>query len=147
MTVVEPTLPAESPGLVKRRIAVPAGLVRLFWAMLTVLLGAGLLGGMIWGYRFTASTVTVSVDGLPITLRTHRATVGDLLDELGLALAPEDRLVPAADTALRPGLAVEIQRARPVMVRGPRSEQAFRTQATRLNAALAEAGVTLGPAD
>ena len=147
MTVVEPTLPAERPELARRRIVLPVGLVRLFWAALTILVGGGLLGGLIWGYWQTASSVTVSVDGLSVSLRTHQATVGDLLDELGLVLAAEDLLVPAADTALRPGLAIEVQRARPIVARGTRSEQVFRTQATDLDVALAEAGIVLGPAD
>jgi uncharacterized protein YabE (DUF348 family) len=147
MTVVEPTLPVEKPDLVRRRIVFPASLARLFWAAMSVLVATALLGGLIWGYWSTSSAVTIAVDGLPVSLRTHQATVGGLLDELGLVLAPEDLLVPTAEMALSSGLSVEVQRARPIVVRGTRSEQVFRTQATQLGTALAEAGIILGPAD
>ena len=84
---------------------------------LAVLLLAGLLiGALVYGFLRTAARITVTVDGMPATVYTHQPTVGDLLAEMQISLRPEDRLLVAADTLLQPGLAIEIQRARPVLV-------------------------------
>jgi resuscitation-promoting factor RpfB len=47
--------------------------------------------------------VTLLVDGQTLRLRTHSATVGDLLTEAGLALVGEDYTVPPTDQAVPAG--------------------------------------------
>lgn len=126
-------------------------------AAISVLLAASVIGGMTWGYFATATPVTVQVDGRAATLRTHRDTVGDLLEELQIALLPEDRLSPPRDTPLTDGLTIEVARARPFALLGDTAvaqvgpeigqRQIVRTHATTLGEALAELGVVPGPYD
>ena len=54
--------------------------------------------------------VTVVVDGATRAESTSSATVADLLSALGVTLGANDRVVPAADTAVTEGLAVAVQR-------------------------------------
>lgn len=126
--------------------------VNILRAGLVVLAVAGGLAGLVWGYLATADVVTVTVDGLPATVRTHEATVGSLLAEMEITLQPEDRVSPPPDTPLPQGtmgrpLSVNIQRARLLLVDGDSRRRTLRTHAATLGAALAEAGISLGPAD
>lgn len=141
------TEPAVTPAAVSSR------LVSILLASLTVLAVASGLTALVWGYLATAAVVTVTVDGLPATVRTHEATVGDLLAETyGVSLLPEDRVSPPLDTPLPRGtsrqtLNVNIQRARPLLLDGDSRLRLLRTHAATVGAALAEAGISLGPAD
>jgi uncharacterized protein YabE (DUF348 family) len=115
---------------------------------LAVLLLAGLLiGALVYGFLRTAARITVTVDGMPATVYTHQATVGDLLAEMQISLRPEDRLLVAADTLLQPGLAIEIQRARPVLVDDGGRVRTLYTHAALLQDMLAERGMVVGSHD
>jgi resuscitation-promoting factor RpfB len=116
-------------------------------AVLTVLAGVGLLVALAWGYMVTATSVTVTVDGMTASLLTHQPAVGDLLSEMELKLAPEDHLVPAASTPLTPGLAITIHRARPVLVHVDGRSRTVLTHAATVGAVLTEAGVAVGQHD
>ena len=116
-------------------------------ALCAVLAGASLLAALAWGYKATATSVTVTVDGMTASVLTHQAAVSDLLSEMELKLAPEDHLVPAASTPLTPGLAIAIQRARPVLVHVDGRSHTVLTHATTVGAVLTEAGVTVGQHD
>ncbi len=59
-----------------------------------------------------ATPVTVHADGQIIAHRTHRTTVGALLDELGLAPGGGDYVLPPADASLRAGDVVRVVRVR-----------------------------------
>lgn len=136
--------PILGPAAERWSRATLAGLVALF-----VIAG---FAALVWGYFATASAVTVTVDGLPATVRTHGQTVGDLLAEMEVTLQPEDRVSPPLDTPLPRGtkgqpLSVNIQRARPLLVDGDSRLRALRTHAVTVGSALAEAGISLGPAD
>lgn len=130
---------------------------RGWWTALRLLLGLGIMAALAWGYQATVLPVTVRVDGLEATIRTHQATVGDLLAAIELPLAAQDRLWPAASTPLEAGMTIEVRRARPLLLESvtsapqPWPEQSrlrrLWTQASTLGQALAEAGITLGPAD
>jgi len=50
-----------------------------------------------------AIPLDVDLYGAPVTLRTHAKTVGGLIREKNIKLAPNDQLVPAADTPLTSG--------------------------------------------
>ena len=116
-------------------------------AVLTILAGAGLLVALAWGYMVTATSVTVTVDGMTASVLTHQAAVSDLLSEMELKLAPEDHLVPAASTPLTPGLAIAIRRARPVLVHVDGRSHTVLTHAATVGAVLTEAGVAVGQHD
>lgn len=65
------------------------------------------------GLTFTVvnpRAVTVTVDGSSRTESTTKATVGDLLDALGISVGTNDRVVPASGTAITEGLAVAVHR-------------------------------------
>jgi len=70
--------------------------------------------GLVWSYRLSQTSIQIEVDGLSETVRTHRLTVGDLLEELDLSLLPADTLSPDSDTVLTNDLRVDIRRARRV---------------------------------
>lgn len=116
-------------------------------AVLTILAGAGLLAVLAWGYMATATHVTVAVDGMTASVLTHQGVVGDLLTEMELKLAPEDRLAPPASTQLSPGLTIDIQRARPILVHVDGRLHTVLTHATTVGSVLSEAGVTAGQHD
>ncbi|HRW17493.1 MAG TPA: ubiquitin-like domain-containing protein [Dermatophilaceae bacterium] len=54
--------------------------------------------------------VTVAVDGQTRPTATNAGTVADLLTQLEVTLGPDDRVSPAADTAVTEGLAVAVAR-------------------------------------
>jgi uncharacterized protein YabE (DUF348 family) len=64
----------------------------------------------------SGTPVTITVDGYTQSFRTTEPDVAGLLADQGLALRPEDRVSPAPETRLVPGLAVTIERARPALV-------------------------------
>jgi len=116
-------------------------------AVLTALAGAGLLVVLAWGYIATATRVTVAVDGMTASVLTHQAAVSDLLAEMELKLAPEDRLTPAASAPLSPGLVIAVQRARPVWVHVDGRTHTVLTHASTVGAVLSEAGIAVGKHD
>lgn len=130
-----------------RRGVLPAGLVRWLAAAATVALAAALLVGLAWSFVATSTPVVVSVDGAAARVLTHQATVGQLLAEMEVVLYPEDRLTPAADAALTNDLAIDIQRARPVVIHTDSRQRLVRTHATTAAELLAEAGIAVGPFD
>ena len=60
------------------------------------------------------SQVTLQVDGQPRPLVTHARTVGELLDRAGVAVGPDDEIVPPPETAVRDGMVVEVVHAREI---------------------------------
>jgi uncharacterized protein YabE (DUF348 family) len=101
------------------------------------------LAALASGYVATAAQVTITVDGMAATLLTHHHTVGDLLQDMELRLAPEDRLAPAASTPLSPKLAIVVNRARPVLVHVDGRTRTVLTHASTVGAVLTEASVDL----
>ncbi len=116
-------------------------------ALAALLLAGMLVAGLVYGFLATAARVTVMVDGMPATVYTHQATVGDLLAEMQVSLRPEDRLLAAVDTPLQPGLQIDIQRARPVLIDDDGRVRTVYTHAAALEEALAERDVRTGPHD
>nr|WP_281248422.1 resuscitation-promoting factor [Cryptosporangium aurantiacum] len=58
----------------------------------------------------TQKQVTLKADGKTATATTYAATVDELLDEKGLTLDADDRVIPAVTTVLAAGQQVTIQR-------------------------------------
>ena len=91
--------------------------------------------------------ITVSVDGAEEVLRTSRTDVRGLLADLGLSLRPEDRLSPALDAPLSPGLQVTIERARRGLVSSDgRLSEVFTLKET-VGGLLEDAGIAVSPQD
>lgn len=148
-TVAAPGLGRQSPARPRaaRRWTLSQRWTWRLAAMVAVLLSGLLLGGLAYGFLATAARVTVTVDGMPATVFTHKATVGDLLAEMQIVLRPEDRLTPPADSPLEPGAAISIQRARAVLIRAGAGLRTHYTHSGTVRAALAEDGIAIGPYD
>jgi uncharacterized protein YabE (DUF348 family) len=68
-------------------------------------------------WHVSSRTVDVTVDGVTVSVNTHRRQVRELLLDLGLDLHPNDRVSPAPDTMLRlAGNGIVVERARPIQV-------------------------------
>ena len=103
-------------------------------------------------YRATGIPVTINVDGHTLEVRTHRRTVGDLLQEMGLTAPgarprPEDVVLPGPDAILSSGQLVIVQRARPVQLTIGGDTRRFYTRGQTLEEIFAGAGVYLSPYD
>ncbi|MHB9145240.1 MAG: ubiquitin-like domain-containing protein [Symbiobacteriia bacterium] len=83
----------------------------------------------------------VKVDGQAFSLRTHARTVGAVLAQAGVELAPEDAVVPSLAAAVASGQAIQVQRAVPVQLTVGGQAQTVRTAAATVGEALAAAGV------
>ena len=106
-----------------------------------------LAGGLAATYQADAIPVTLIVDGEARPVRTHQQTVGALLLDAGLNLRPEDIVEPAPETALQPGMTVSLRRARPVTIQADGRAWTLWTHATNTDQILAEAAISLHPAD
>ena len=127
--------------------------------LVTLLLSGAILAALVWAYLDTAVTLTVMVEGWPgheasARIRSHRATVGQVLDDLGVELLPEDRLHPSRETPLQQGLTITIERATPVIIEDTTAvaqanglAMALRTQADTVAGVLVEAGLSLSDRD
>jgi uncharacterized protein YabE (DUF348 family) len=118
----------------------------LAWAVVALLFLAAAVAAFWWAGQ-AGIPVTVTVDGHNETVRTNQPDVGRLLADLGLTLRPEDRVQPAPETPLVPGLAVTVQRARPGLIVADGIIRQTYSHATTVGALLTDAGVRLGPAD
>lgn len=74
------------------------------------------LGGLWLIWAATAHPVTVTVDGNPVTVSTHRQYVRELLLDLGLTLQENDRVVPGVDSRVHTVEAVVVERAAPAQI-------------------------------
>lgn len=91
--------------------------------------------------------ITVSIDGAGEVVRTSRDDVRGLLADLDLSLRSEDRLFPAPDTPLSPGLQVTIERARRGLVSSDgRLIEVFTLEET-VGGLLLDAGIVVSPQD
>ncbi len=90
--------------------------------------------------------VPVTIDGRTTVLRTHAATVADVLAAAGLALAPDDLVLPEPGlpaTAGASGVVVETAVDATVLING-RERIAVRTTDATVDGVLAAAGLTSG---
>jgi len=80
-------------------------------------------------------------------VRTSRSSVDQLLADLGMRLRPQDRVTPALDTSLVPGVTVTVQRARFGTVEADGSTLTAYTHARDVAGLLADVGLTVAPHD
>jgi uncharacterized protein YabE (DUF348 family) len=124
-----------------------AGAPRWLRGLLVMGLLAGAVALLGLGLARTGVPVTVDVDGHRYPVRTHSATVGEVLRHAGFDLYPEDLVWPSLADAVEPGATIRVQRAMPATVRADGHVHQLRTQATSVGGLLADAGVGVGPAD
>jgi uncharacterized protein YabE (DUF348 family) len=67
-------------------------------------------------WQGSAHRVRVTVDGVEVTVNTHRRAVRELVLDLGLELHPNDRVSPPLDTPLDEARAIIVERARPLQI-------------------------------
>lgn len=102
-----------------------------------------ILGVLAFGYHSALTPITLVIDGQEYHLHTQQDTVAALLLDIGLTPRPEDRVNPAPDTLLEPGMTVTIDCARPVYIHADGHDALFYTHATSVEEALNEARVSL----
>lgn len=123
------------------------------WRLLKWTAWLGLGAFCLWGYWRSQQTVTILLDDQILSIRTHQRTVGDVLREAGLILRPEDAVSPPLTHTIQPPATIRVRRARPVqiLIEGRGVEPSRRIQLYTLRSdpreILAEAGISLGPAD
>lgn len=109
--------------------------------MLLLLAGAAAL--FIWSLTSDRHmAVTVTVDGRSVTLSATDKTVGELLDELGVALDAEDEISAALTEPISDGLALSVIRAFPVAVYSNSGAAVLNMTCGTVGDALRAAGVT-----
>lgn len=67
-------------------------------------------------WHSSSRSVDVTVDGVSVTVNTHRRSVAELILDLGVDLHPNDRVSPPLDTLLNKSQGVVVERARPVQI-------------------------------
>jgi uncharacterized protein YabE (DUF348 family) len=98
-------------------------------------------------YETTKKTVTLTLDGQEKVIKTHAATIKDVLEELDIALHSEDYVSPSANTKIKDNLKVEWEPAKQVqMVRGNEKKQVW-TTADTVEEFLKEQKITLNEHD
>lgn len=108
---------------------------------------AGLAVGVGFLVRVSAVDVMLQVDGSPVPVVTHAGTVAELLLEQRVDVDSGDLVLPGPAARLSDGMAVTVQRARPVTVRADSRSVALRSHGRSALAVLQEAGVSLQPGD
>jgi len=105
--------------------------------------------GLVVGYLLMARNVPATIDGTPLTIRTHALTVGGALRSAGFAVDEGDAVFPAAGTWLSKADEIRLDRARLVRVYDTTQKQPFELSTSALTAAevFKQAGLTLGSQD
>ena len=106
-----------------------------------------LIAALAQGYRLSAHTVTLVINGTPIQIRTHQQTLGGLLAEQGLTLRPEDVLIPGAETRLSARTPLELHLAREITFDLYGVQQTVYSHAPTVADFLYEQGVSFGAED
>ena len=113
--------------------------------MLRLVVGAMLLAlTFAGGYAVTAhKTVTLTVDGAPMTVPTMKSRVIDVVEENGFDVGERDDLYPAADQPVHQSDTIVLRRSRPLQISldGQDSRQVWTTAST-VDEALAQLAMT-----
>jgi uncharacterized protein YabE (DUF348 family) len=110
--------------------------------------GAALaVAGTSVGWAALNKDVTLSVDGSPTTVTTTAGTVGELLQDQGIAVTSRDIVAPDASAKVTEGTRVAVQFARQVTFTVDGEKKTVWTTATSLDQALGALGVNTTGAD
>ena len=96
---------------------------------------------------WTHKTVQLEIDQKAESISTYAFTVGQLLREAGVHLAPGDKLDPAAETWLKEGDRVEVQRGIQATILADGQIHRILTTERAPARILSEAGLSLNPGD
>jgi uncharacterized protein YabE (DUF348 family) len=121
---------------------------RLFDAQaLLLLLTLVGVAAMAWGFTRAQRQVTLKINQQSMTLLTNQNTVGGVLNDAGITLAPEDIVFPALAAPIQDNQPIAVTLARPVQVKADGDTIARRTQGKTIADALRDANITLKPRD
>ncbi|MEQ2529038.1 DUF348 domain-containing protein [Robertmurraya yapensis] len=117
---------------------------------LTVILASFVVFAAAFGFVFyetTKTTVALTLDGQEKVVKTHAATIEEVLKELDISLHSEDYVSPSADTKVKENLKVVWEPAKQVqMVKGNEKKQVW-TTADTVGEFLKEQKITLSEHD
>ncbi|MFN2146673.1 MAG: ubiquitin-like domain-containing protein [Anaerolineales bacterium] len=115
---------------------------------LPILVAIGLTGAIILLLMIPRSrTVTILVEGQPVTVTTSARRVADILDEAGFPLGEADAVSPAADQRVGDGDTITLAQASRITIQADGETTSFYSTERTPTAWLAESGLTLAPAD
>ena len=123
-------------------------LVNRFPALMATASGSVVILVLLWGlWSLTGTTVQVTVDGVPETIKTHRRTVGDLLLDLGMTIHVNDRVTPTVTERLHQAMTISIQRAPRVQIWADGRQWETASWGQNAYAVLTEAGIAVDQYD
>jgi uncharacterized protein YabE (DUF348 family) len=105
------------------------------------------IAAMSLGYLATQKEISVTVDGQNLRLRTHQMTVGAVLGELGIAVHPEDVVIPGVEAQLQSGEAIWVEKAKTVYLEFDGISKEMLTRSSTVGELLGEASIQVGGAD
>ncbi|NIS79176.1 MAG: DUF348 domain-containing protein [Anaerolineales bacterium] len=106
-----------------------------------------LLTGFVLLYSSTAKAVTISIDGQVIRARSHAKDIAGVLQAVGVHPSAGDRILPAPNSNVHDGDAIQIVRSGAVKIDLDGKLTSIRTAETSPANILAEAGHRLFPGD
>jgi uncharacterized protein YabE (DUF348 family) len=109
--------------------------------------GLALLAVLWWGYSGSTHPVTLVINGHRSSIETHNLLVENILQQMGLQLEPDDRVLPAIGATLEPGDTLTIDLARPVALEADGRIQQMLTHAQTVGELLTMANLTTHPRD
>ncbi|KZE36128.1 hypothetical protein AV656_15615 [Bhargavaea cecembensis] len=118
---------------------------KIIMSILTIALFAGVITYAV--YEGTKKNVTLSEGGEQTEYRTHADTVGELLNEQGIAVGEHDDLSLAKDTELEDGVSIEWKKARQLTISVDGEDSQVWSTKEDVDELLAEAGIELSEHD
>lgn len=120
---------------------------KLFAQLLALLGVAAVVVAFAITYRFTQRVITLDINGVDMSYRTHQRSVSGVLRELGLTLRQEDRMQALSDDDLVAGEPIRITLARSFYVLHDGSVDTVHAIVRSVNEVLSLARVQIGEHD
>jgi len=92
-------------------------------------------------FQVTQNSVVVNANGKEEELSTHAKTVGDLLEEEGIAITQYDKVSPSLDTKIVEGMTIDWEQAREVTISVDGSQSKVWTTESKVKNILEEANI------
>ena len=121
--------------------------LRVYPGLLAFLFTLLVVSGLSWLYFATQRTVTLSVNGLPMTFKTHQQTIADLLADNGIRLNDADIVLPPLNSRLDRTERIQLFLAQPVELQADGQTVTLFMQSGSVADVLQAAGIRLTPAD
>ena len=140
--------PTQTNLVSKLRQRWPRRRPRLRTISAAVILAVVVVIGLAWAAdRLQRHTITLTIDGSARHIRTRAETVGAVVREASIAVAPEDVIQPSPQTHVTNGMTITVHKAHVVALLTGDGALSVRTQAIYPLDVLAEQGITVGPYD